>query len=432
MSRKPKVLVVAPWTPVPIDAGSRRVWTACKTLGGRYEFVLAALKKPLQPAPGQDPREVLEGAAAALARESRALAGVFSSVRPVHVPDEPDAVDPAAGWLPDDVRRHHHPAMSDALRELVERERPDLVHLEFDLMAPYVRDLKAFAPDLPVLLTHHDMGSVSLLRSYFREMTGWGRFRRLGEWWRRLLFTRETFRLFDGVVVLTEADRRRLSLLIPSGRIHVVPTGVDLEHYRRPAPRRKPEKDVLVYVGHYPHYPNEEAVLYFAREILPLIRRERPHARFQIVGSGPTRALRALAQADPLIEVTGTVEDVRPYEEAASVMVAPVRLGQGIKGKLLEAFAAGTPVVSNSNANEGVRAAPGKELLVGDSPRAFADAVLRLLSDGDLWSSVSQAARAFVEREHAWSRRAGELDKVYQACLDRAKIGHYPIESARS
>jgi len=409
---KPKVLLVTPWAPLPFDAGSRRIWTACKYLADRYDFILLTLTRPEA---GGAP-----STAAALWRESKYFKGVFRKVYSVPNPGAPEAPIPGGSGLPDDVGRHYHAAAREKLSEIVEREGVDLVHVEFDLMAPYVDGMRERFPRLPFLLTHHDMGSISLFQSYFREMSGWRRFLRLGQWWRRILFTREACRRFHGVVVLTEADRRRLARLVPNERIHVVPTGVDLEHFHSPAPRENRAAETLVYVGHYPHYPNEDAVLWFAREILPLIWLKRPGVRFQIVGSDPTPLVRALAAGDSRIEVTGTVDDVLPYEAAATVIVAPLRLGLGIKGKLLEAFAAGAPVVATTRANEGIRAVPERDLLLADSPSAFAAQTLRLLEDPALWERLAAAGRAVVERDHAWSVRADQLAAVYGRHLKAA------------
>src|SRR5581483_7757238 len=190
---------------------------------------------------------------------------------------------------------------------------------------------------------------------------------------------REIFGRFDGVVVLTEADRRRLLRLSPRTAAHVVPTGVDLAHFASRAPRAKREPKTLVYVGHYPHYPNEDAALWFAREALPLLWRADPEIRFEIVGTGPTEALKSLARADGRIVVTGAVPDVRDHEERAIAMVAPLRLGQGIKGKILEGMAAGAPVVATPLANEGVGAEPERQILLASSPRQFCRQVLRVI-----------------------------------------------------
>ena len=414
--------MLTPWAPFPLDAGSRRVWTACKLLKDRYRFSLLTFLPSGQSYSGLEgvDDEQARRMASHLKSEREYLTGVFDSIHWVTREDEPAAAD--GFHMPEDVQRHYSAVMLQKLAEVIVHDKVDMVHIEFDLMAPYARAVKSAFPRLPCLLTQHDMGTISLFRSYFREMDGWRRFLRLHHWWRRVLFTRQACAQFDGLVVLTAADRRRLSWLMASSRrIHEVPTGVDLEHFREAPPRQQREPDSLVYVGHYPHYPNEDAVLWFAREILPRIWAQRPSVKFYVVGSYPTDSIRRLAARDKRIVVTGLVPDVKPYEARAMVMVAPLRLGKGIKGKILEGFAVGTPVVATSCANEGIRAVAGRDILLADSPRGFAAQTLRLLGDAQLWERLSGAGRAFVAG-HAWSKRAGQLDSVYQRVLADALL----------
>ncbi len=423
MSPSPRVLMVTPWAPFPVDAGSRRVWTACKYLKDRYRFELLTFFNPWRSYSGiSDPEaDAARNTAQFIRLEHVHLRGIFDDIHTVAHSYEPEPgmerLDGTA--VPEDVRRFYASSMREKIYELIRDRHVELVHVEFDLMAPYIRWIKAEFPKIPCLFTHHDMGSISLFRSYFREMSGWRRFRRLVPWWRRILFTRKVCCDPDGMIVLTEADARRLGRHADSKKIHVVPTGVDLEHFAELPPRQNREPDNLVYVGHYPHYPNEDAVLWFATEILPLIWRRRPSVRFTIVGSYPTEPIRRLAEWDRRIAVTGTVEDVKPYETGAMALVAPIRLGQGIKGKLLEAFAAGTPVVATSCANEGIQGVADRELLLADSPRAFAAQTLRVLEDEALWERLSSGGRAFVESSHSWTRRANQLDAVYRSVLAR-------------
>ncbi len=409
---KPRILILTPWRPLPFDAGSRRVWTACRSLADRYDFHLLTYHAPQAP-PEAAPAQAARAAASDLARQSSFFRGVFREVTTVEQRD----ADVVSGPWPQEVRRFQTSRMGEALTRLLSSRRFDAVHVEFDLMAPYVWTLKERFPGLPCLLTHHDLGSVSFFRSYFREMTGWRRVLRLPDWARRVAFTSRACRRFDCVVVLTDADRRRLRWLAPGADAAVVPTGVDLGHFSSAPPRATRRPKSLVYVGHYPHYPNEDAVLWFARSILPLVWARDPEVEFQIVGTGPTAAIRELARDEPRIEVTGPVDDVRDYEEKAAVMVAPLRLGKGIKGKILEGMASGTPVVATSLANEGIGAGPGREILLADDAASFAAQLLRVLSDGALWDRLSEAGRAFVEARHSWTKRAEELDAVYRRVL---------------
>jgi glycosyltransferase involved in cell wall biosynthesis len=283
--------------------------------------------------------------------------------------------------------------------------------VEYDLMAPYAR----LAAGVPLVLTQHDAGTISFFHSYFREMAGWGKFARVGEWLRRVRFEREALARFDRVVVCTEPDARRLARVAAAERIRVVPTGVDLDEF---APGAAPATPTLVFVGHYPHFPNEDAAVFFARRVLPRVRQARPDVRFLAVGSSPTPAVMALGR-EPGVIVTGTVPSVAPFLRQAAVFVAPLRLGQGIKGKILEAFAAGVPVVATPCAADGLGARAGVELELASSPRAFASVVAALLSDEGRRRRLGEAGRAFARRAWSWPALAPRLGGVYEELVGR-------------
>jgi glycosyltransferase involved in cell wall biosynthesis len=334
---------------------------------------------------------------------------VFDEIYWVDRPREPCPERLENVWLPKDVQSFYGKEMAAALAEIVGRGETDLVHVEFDLMAPYAAAISG----VPKIWTMHDVGAISFFQSYFREMKGLGKFRRIPHWIARVAYEKKAASWFDHVVTLTEADRRRFSLICPRRKISVVSSGVDLDHFSGNEAAAFRATDAIVYVGHYAHYPNEDAVVYFCREILPLIRRRFPSIVFNVVGSVPTRPVRELPGKYPHVFVTGLVEDVKPYLRGAKVFVAPVRIGQGIKGKILEAFAMGLPVVASSRAAEGITAMPGRDLLVADDPRKFADAVCGLLESPAARERLGKAGQTVAQGRYGWDRLSDQLDAVY-------------------
>jgi glycosyltransferase involved in cell wall biosynthesis len=225
---------------------------------------------------------------------------------------------------------------------------------------------------------------------------------------------------------MTPADRVRLARVIPARKIQVVPTGVDPAHFSPSGGEPAESAPRLVYVGHYPHYPNEDAVLYFCRKIWPAILKARPDARFFAVGSSPTPAVRSLARDVPGVTVTGTVDDVKPYLEGATVFVAPIRLGEGIKGKILEAFSCGLPVVATRRSLRGLDLVPGRDALAADRPAAFAAQVLRLLESAPLRRELGRRGQELARGRYEWPALASRLGDVYDevlAALPREKAG---------
>lgn len=156
--------------------------------------------------------------------------------------------------------------------------------------------------------------------------------------------------------------------------------------------------------------PNIDGVLYFGAEILPLIRREVPDVKFLIVGKNPPEAVRALS--GPGVEVTGFVDDVRPYIEQAAVFVCPLRTGAGIKNKLLQAWSMGKAIVATSPSTGGLKAEDGVNLLVRDNPQAFADAVVALLRDCERRRALGAAGRETILDAYTWDRKAEQLEAL--------------------
>ncbi len=394
--RRPRVLIVAPWAPYPYDGGSKRILTLARLLSDRFRFRLLTVE-PASRSPGE--------VAADLALERRHLAPIFESVERVAV----GAPRPDEG-LPEDVARWNLPQLAWAARRLA--RRAEIVHAEYELAAPAVMSIRGRAR----VVTLHDMGE------FRREDLTGARQARRERALRRATFLRRVCAEFDRAIVMTEPDRRRLARLAEGARAVAIPTGVDLEEFplRAAEPTGEP---TVAFVGHYPHYPNEDAVAWFLREAWPIVRAARPDARFLAIGSSPTPAVLAAVAAAPAARATGTVESVAEHLARASVFVAPVRLGAGIKGKLLEAFSLGVPAAATPTAARGLGARDGRELSVSASAPGLAAAVLELLSSEPLRRRRALAARRFVERRFDWRACAGRLGDEYERVLEERSRG---------
>ncbi len=240
--------------------------------------------------------------------------------------------------------------------------------------------------------------------------------------WRKLrAYEAAILRASDAVVAVSEADAAALRALAPGVEVAVVPNGIDLDAYR-PAPDVGPASGALVFTGKMDYRPNIDAALWFGHEVLPLITARAPHARFQVVGMNPHPRLDAL-RAHPAVEITGAVDDTRPFIRQGAVYIIPMRVGGGTRFKALEAMAMARPIVSTTLGIEGFPVADGRELLLADTPDAFAAAVLRLL-DGSAAGleqrrRLGAAARAFVEDAYGWDAIAPRLAAVHSIALDR-------------
>ena len=195
----------------------------------------------------------------------------------------------------------------------------------------------------------------------------------------------------DIVFAVTQEEKSQILKEIKNAKVEVIPTIHDCVDKVKPLADRKN----LLFVGHYAHSPNEDAVCYFVKEILPLIRQDIPDVVFYMVGSHITEPVQSLASRD--VVAVGYVPDLTPYLDGCRVFVAPLRYGAGIKGKIGHSMGFGLPVVTTSIGAEGMNLIDGKHVLIADSPAAFARAVVRLYTDDLLWEEMSQNALLHIK-----------------------------------
>ena len=215
-------------------------------------------------------------------------------------------------------------------------------------------------------------------------------------------FERQELGRFHRVYVCSEDDRRVLARRHGSRRMVVIPNAVRIP--TSIAARRRGVPFTLLFVGTLGYYPNEDGAIYFCAEILPRLQAAagRP-VRLLIVGSNPSARLHALAR-DHEVTVTGTVPDLTRYYAVADAVVVPLRAGGGTRIKVLEAFGHRRPVVSTTVGAQGIEATPGLDLLIGDTPRAFADQCARLMRAPDLGKALAARAFQFVKAHHTPAR----------------------------
>lgn len=206
----------------------------------------------------------------------------------------------------------------------------------------------------------------------------------------------------SSILAMSPEDRERVLARAPQSRVVVAPNGVDAARFAHLPP--SPPSGYLVFVGKLDYRPNAQGVRWFCDEVLPLVHAVRPEARLRIVGAGAPGTVTSLA-ARPGVEVVGPVDDVTGELAGAAACIVPLLAGSGTRLKALEAFAAGRPVISTSIGVEGIPAQHGRHLLVGDTATAFADNVLRLLTDGALRSALVRRARDLA-LAFAWDRAA--------------------------
>jgi glycosyltransferase involved in cell wall biosynthesis len=241
-------------------------------------------------------------------------------------------------------------------------------------------------------------------RTYFRT-----------QWQKMVSFESATCKNFDAVVAVSESDRDFIRSRFRANEVYDVPTGVDTEYF---SPLGLPRSEAeIVFAGSMDLATDGEAIGYFAREVLPLIAAVIPDAKLTIVNTGQSQQLRTPG-LPAAVTVVNSVDDARPYVDRASAYIAPSRQGGSTRRRILEAMAMRKPVVSTSLASEGLPARDGDDLLIADNPRSFADAVIKLLTDGGFAERVGKRARSLVTGHFSWERAASVFSAV---CEDAAR-----------
>jgi sugar transferase (PEP-CTERM/EpsH1 system associated) len=379
---------------LPLDKGGRlRTWHLMRHLARRHDITYLSFAEGVA-----DGMQEVAGRVVTVPRSDPAKGTLrFYADAALHLID----------LLPYAVGKYRSRQFARTLRELLISERYDLVVCDF--LFPSV-NLPRTLPCPAVIFTHNV--EAEIWRRHAETKPGLARLLYRTQYARMLRYEGRALARFDGVLVVSDADRRTFARLYPDAirrDVHVVSTGVDTAFFS-PAPSAGGGRG-LVFTGSMDWLPNEDAVAYFCREILSRIRADEPTATLTIVGRAPTPAVKRLA-ADHGVTVTGRVDDVRPYMRDATVYVVPLRVGGGTRLKIFEAMAMGKAVVSTTVGAEGLPVNDGEHLLVSDEPHLFARAVVRLFRDVERRRAIETAARKLVVERYDWSAVAGELEQA--------------------
>jgi sugar transferase (PEP-CTERM/EpsH1 system associated) len=405
-----KVLFLTPQVPYPPQQGAAlRNWGLISGLAARHEVAALSFLAPEQP---REPADRLS-AVCRIETVQLPVRTFRDRLRDMLTTRQPDmALRLASEWY---ARR---------LADWLVRERFDAVHVGGIEMAPYLDVIQAAQPNPVVVFDDLNCEYLLQQRAFLTDLrvpARWpGAAYSFVQWRRLRRYEAEVCRRADRALAVSEADAAALRKLVPGLDVTVVPNGVDTRAYRPEVPDSKgriPE-NALVFTGTMDFRPNVDAVLWFARKVLPRVRAEVPDVRFCVVGQRPHRRLDGL-RGDPAVTLTGWVEDSRPYIAQAAVYVAPLRIGGGTRLKLLEAMAMGRPVVATRLGAEGYPVTDGRELLLADTPAGFAAAVVALLRAPERRAELGRVARAFVERQYDWSAIVPRVEAAY-ACASQA------------
>jgi sugar transferase (PEP-CTERM/EpsH1 system associated) len=303
-------------------------------------------------------------------------------------------------------------ALAARVRCLLSQERFDLIFVHCSSAAQYVSGVTG----IPKILDFGDMDSQKWLE--------YARYKPFplsaGYWLEGGKLQREEQRLaglFDLCTTTTRAEWETLESYGAARATDWFPNGVDSSYF---VPSAEPyDGDTMCFIGRMDYYPNQECMLHFCANVLPRIQARRPAAKLFIVGADPSPAVRKLGEL-PNVTVTGSVPDVRPHLQRSAVMVAPLNIARGTQNKILEAMAAGVPVITSPVAAGGVDAVADEHFLVARTPEEQAAAVLALLEDRAQRQRLARAGRERMLSHHSWNRSMLRLDHVIERCLASA------------
>ena len=413
------ILFLSQVLPYPLDSGAKiRQYHMLRHLAQRHKVTLVSFTR------ADDPPEAVDH-----------LRGICHAVHTVPMRrslwrNVRAAAKGVISGLPMVVARDEVAEMGLVLRRLVEEHAYDVIHADQLSMAWWGRLAARLSGARPpyTLLDQHN--AVYLLTRRMadteRNLLRWIITVREARAFAR--YERAMCQEFDAILTVTAEDRKHLlALFAPdererlATRITEVPICGDPEAVS-PVAHRDSEQPTVLHLGTMFWPPNANGVLWFAREVLPLIHQQVSQARFVVVGKNPPPEVQALA-TDPRIEVTGYVADPAPYLEAADAFVIPLHAGGGMRVKIVDAWLWGLPIVSTPVGAEGMRVQDGENILLAEDASAFARAVVRLLTEPDLNRRLRVAGRAWVEANYAWSVVYRKVDKVYSSLLGVDEMG---------
>ncbi|MDD5633663.1 MAG: glycosyltransferase [Candidatus Omnitrophica bacterium] len=313
--------------------------------------------------------------------------------------------NPYRSYKTDEVRQ--------ALAEMIAENRFDMVHSDAP-MAVYINDLpddlaKIVCPtDSRTLAQVPNMRNAKDPRSFIVAFYRFYSFRN---------FERSFYRRFNACLAVTKEGGGYLGKLCPGLKIGVIPNAVDVEYFK---PSDMPiDPNTLVFTGTMDYAPNIDAVIYFTKKIMPLVKKKRSQIKFFIVGRNPVPEVKMLAN-EPNVIVTGDVDDIRKYLAQAAVFVCPVRLGTGIKNKVLEAMAMGKAIVLTSISAQGINAQDGQDFITADTSEKFADNVLNVLENKTRREQMGRAAREVVVKKYVFDIIGKKYEDFYGSIINRS------------
>jgi len=302
---------------------------------------------------------------------------------------------------------------SRSVKRLLEEFQPDLVQMEEPWMFFYAKHVQRSRR----ILDEHDVFLQIKFRAFLKERNPVKKILALAEFIKMTIYEMKCVAAADMVFTRSEKDRMFLRGLFPEADVQILEPWISFEKLLE-LPLVPPSERTILYFGDMGREVNIQAAGYFCDEVFPHIKKRVPDARFVIAGANPPREILKRGN-DKDVNVTGYVPRMEDIYGACRVFVAPMLVGGGIIVKILDAMAAGRPVVTTRIGNEGIQAVDGEQLFVVHAAEAFAEQVVRLLEDDDLWRKTARAGRDFCTTKYKWDEIVQRVNGHYLRMMEQ-------------
>jgi len=313
--------------------------------------------------------------------------------------------------LPLSIKRRESKQAKGKLIKIIRENKFDIVQIEQTAMAEYGNLVK----NIPVVLNTRDIVNQMIKRQSINTKNFIKRKILYHEYKKMLIYEINVYKHFAGILTISEKDKGFfVSNGAPEEKVKVIPNGVDEDYYNF---LEKSSESAVIYTGNMNYYANYDAVQYFCQDIFPHILKQKK-VKFIIVGK--EGKIKEFTKNEINVKTTDYVDDIRPYFQKASILVVPLRIGSGVRNKILEAMAMGRPVVSTSVGCEGLDVTDGENIIIADKPEDFAHKVISLLESPELQKKLIRAGRKLVEEKYSWENVCKKLENVYEKLKERA------------
>ena len=383
-----KLFFLLPRVPYPTEKGDKlRAFNQLKQLSRKHEVILCALNDSVL---HEDAKKVLSMYAKHVYIIDISKPSIFLHLVQTLFSDKPLQV----GYF-------FNKRINGIIRSLIDKHKPDHIFCQLIRVAEYVKGIP-----IPKTLDYQDVFSKNVERRLATAPFYMKPFLRM-EYRRLLRYENEVFGMLDNKIIISTPDRD----LIPHPdreKIVVVRNGVDTTFF---LPMNREKQYDLVFTGNMGYPPNINAAEFLVHKILPLVQMRKPGIRILIAGASPS--LRVSVLKSEQVEVSGWVPDMRECYAMAKIFIAPMQIGTGLQNKLLEAMAMQIPCITSPLANQALQAKENEEILIADTPEAYAHHILFLLDNPAKATQIAKAGYEYILRNFSWEAETDKIEKLF-------------------